>query len=284
MLPRRTFLGAFAGAALSPFAPRLLRAAAAGAADLVAVPLGVQLYTVRAAMRRDLVGTLEQVAAIGYREVEFAGYHDRPVRELRALLDRLGLTAPSAHVPLSQLSGDAWRRTLDDAAVLGHRWLTVPWLDARERRTLDDYRHVAATLGRAGREAQSVGMRVAYHNHDFELRPIDGPVPLELLLRETDPALVDFELDLYWLVRAGGDPLAWLARHPGRFAMLHLKDSAGPPDHRMVDVGAGTVDFAGILAARQAAGVRHLFVEHDDPADPLASIRASHAHLARLLP
>jgi sugar phosphate isomerase/epimerase len=125
-------------------------------------------------------------------------------------------------------------------------------------------------------------MRLAYHNHDFELTPMDGQLPLELLLRGTDPALVDFELDLYWATFAGQDPLDWFARHPGRFAMLHLKDSAGAPDHRMTAAGAGRIDFARILARRGKAGVKHVFVEHDNPADAFASVRASRDYLARL--
>ena len=125
-------------------------------------------------------------------------------------------------------------------------------------------------------------MRVAYHNHEFELQPVDGQVPLELLVAGTDPSLVDFELDLYWLTHAGHDPFDWFARHPGRFAMLHLKDSKGAPDHVMTSVGDGRIDFPKILAARPKAGVKHVFVEHDNPTDAFASLGASIGYLKKL--
>ncbi|HZF67535.1 MAG TPA: sugar phosphate isomerase/epimerase [Gemmatirosa sp.] len=245
-------------------------------------PLGVQLYTVRAAMQQDFEGTLARLAAIGFAEVEFAGYFGRDPRAVRATLDRVGLRAPSAHVPIADVR-TRLPQVLDAARVVGHEWVVVPWLDAAERgKTADTWRRLADELTAAGRRVREAGMRLAYHNHDFELQPVDGQLPLELLLRGTDPALVDFELDLYWATFAGQDPLEWFARHPGRFAMLHLKDSAGPPDHRMTAVGAGRIDFARILARRGEAGTRHVFVEHDEPADAFASVRASHDHLARL--
>lgn len=240
--------------------------------------IGLQLYTVRSLLARNFEATLDQVGAIGFREVEFAGYHGRSAAAVRATLDRAGLTAPSAHIGVDDVRS-AWPRIVDEAATVGHRWITVPWVDSR-RWQADDWLRLAELLNERGRDAERAGLRVAYHNHDFELR--GDPVPLELLLRETDPAHVDFELDVYWLVRAGGDPLDWLARHPGRFPMLHVKDTAGAPDHRMVDVGAGIIDWTSVIGRAEQASTRHLFVEHDDPADALATARAGYAHLAAL--
>ena len=125
-------------------------------------------------------------------------------------------------------------------------------------------------------------MRFAYHNHDFELRSVDGQRPLDLLLKETDPSLVDFEMDLYWVVFGGGDPLDFFNRYPKRFPMVHVKDSAGPPDNRMVDVGQGKIDFRSIFAQSDKAGIKHYFVEHDQPADPIATIRNSYNYLHAL--
>ena len=287
MLPRRTFLLTLGAAAAHVATGGSARALAACAGGRVPEPsrldrVGIQLYTLRSLAARDLEGTLAAVAGIGYREVEFAGYFDRPARELRAVLDRLGLSAPSAHVAAAQLSGEARSRVLDDAAALGHRWVTIPWLPEEDRRSLDTWKRVAARFNEAGRAAAAAGLRLAYHNHDFEFREVGGAVPFEVLLAETDPSLVDFQVDLYWMVRAGHDPLAWLAAHPGRFPMLHVKDSAGPPEHRMVDVGRGTIDFARILGAFATAGARHFFVEHDRPQDPLESATTSYAHLKSL--
>lgn len=240
--------------------------------------LGLQLYTVRSLLAKAFDHTLESVAAIGYREVEFAGYHGRAAAAVRASLEQHGLRAPSAHVPVDA-TGDAWARLVDDAAIVGHRWLTLPWVDGR-RWDADRWRRLAATLNERGAAAARAGLRVAYHNHDFELQG-QSPLPLELLLAETDPALVDFELDVYWLAAAGRDPVTWLTRHP-RFRMLHLKDSAGGPEHRMVDVGAGVIEWGAVLAAARRQGALHCFVEHDAPASPLASAAASYAHLAAL--
>ena len=287
MLPRRTFLltlGAAAAHVAAGESARALVACGVGAPP-AAAPLdrvGIQLYTLRSLAARDLEGTLAAVSAIGYREVEFAGYFDTPVGDLRALLDRHGLSAPSAHVPVAQLAGNGRARVLEDAATLGHRWVTIPWLPEDDRRSLETWRRVAERFNDAGRAAAAVGLRLAYHNHDFEFREVNGRVPFEVLLAETDPTVVDFQIDLYWMVRAGHDPLAWLAAHPDRFPMLHVKDSAGPPGHGMVDVGQGTIDFARVLGAFAAAGTKHFFVEHDRPQDPLASATRSYAHLKAL--
>ncbi|HSJ64173.1 MAG TPA: sugar phosphate isomerase/epimerase [Gemmatimonadaceae bacterium] len=241
---------------------------------------GIQLYTVRSLMRDDPVGTLSALAQIGYREVEFAGLHGVSAGAMREALDRFDLTAPAAHEGLAELRSNA-AAVFARARALGNRYVVVPWLDVAERRTLADYRAVAAELNALGRAADDIGIRLGYHNHDFELRPIAGTIPYEVLLEETDPSLVVMELDLFWLAKGGGDPATYFARHPGRFTMVHVKDMSA--DGAMVDVGQGTLDFRRIFAEAERAGIRHAFVEHDDPGDPLASARVSHAALARLL-
>jgi sugar phosphate isomerase/epimerase len=244
-------------------------------------PIGVQLYTVRDLMRKDVARTLEEVARIGYREVEFAGYFGQSPARLRRLLDNLGLTAPSAHLPLDDLR-DELSRTLDSAETIGHKYLVVPSLGWWDRRSLGAYRRVAADLERAGDAARARGMRVAYHNHDFELEPKGGTVPYDVLLQATDPELVFFEMDFYWMASGRADPLAYFRRHPGRFHLCHLKDMDGRG--RMADVGAGRLDFRAILGRREQAGLRHFYVEHDHPGNPVASIEASHRYLRGLEP
>ena len=243
--------------------------------------IGVQLYTVRRDLARDFEGTLKSIADIGYRELEFAGYHDRSPSEVRAIISRLGLAAPSSHVPIEAFRSNA-DKAIADAKEVGHSYLVVPWLNPAERRTLDDYRRVAEDLNRAGEKVRAAGMQLGYHNHDFELAPLEGSVPLDLLIERTDPKLVVLELDLYWVTKGGADPMTYFSRQPGRTHLVHVKDSAGAPEHRMVDVGAGTIDFAAIFARREQAGIRHAFVEHDDPPNALATLRASYEHLARL--
>ena len=243
--------------------------------------IGVQLYTVRQAAARDLPGTLARIAEIGYRDVEFAGYYGKTPAEVRELLTRYNLGAPSSHIPVASLRGD-WKKALDEAKVIGHEYVTIPWLGDADRASLDTWKRVAELFNRGGADAKAAGLRFAYHNHDFEFRRIGDVVPFDVLLAETDPALVSFEMDIYWLVKAGHDPVAYLTRHRNRFTMVHAKDSSGAPDHRMVDVGAGSIDFARILPIAVGAGVKHVFVEHDQPADPMASIAASYQHLAKL--
>jgi sugar phosphate isomerase/epimerase len=243
--------------------------------------IGIQLYSVRRELDRDFEGTLARLASIGYKEVEFAGYFDRKPTEVRAILARHGLAAPSAHVPIETVRPE-WSRTLEIANIIGHRYIVIPWLPAEDRRTIDDLKRRAAEFDRLGEEAKRAGLRFAYHNHDFEFMPLEGRIPFDVLLSETDPGNVAFELDLMWITKGGQDPLRYFAKYPKRFEMVHVKDSTGAPDYRHVDVGRGTIDFRRILARRQQAGIRHFFVEHDDPPDPLAFARASYDYLKRL--
>ncbi len=290
MIDRRAFFELVAGATLGAVARPLAalaapatRAAGAGlpgiASDHPGVdPIGVQLYTVRSLMTRDFEGTLARVAEIGYREVEFAGYFGRSPAQVRAALERVGLAAPAAHVGLDAVRQD-WDRTLDAAREIGHRYLIVAWLPDGERRTLDGYRRLADEFDRAGERARELGLRFGYHNHDFEFAPIDGRVPYDVLVEATDPARVALELDLFWVTRGGGDPLDYFRRYPGRFELVHVKDMDGTAARGMVDVGQGVIDFRAIFARAAQAGIRHRFVEHDQPADPIESIRRSYAYL-----
>jgi len=243
--------------------------------------VGLQLYTVRDLMKADLPGTLRKVAQIGYKEVEFAGYFGRSPAQIRALLKQNGLTSPSSHIGLDILEKDPVK-AFADAKAIGHQWATVPYIPEERRKTVDDWNRIIDLLNRLGPQAKAAGLRLAYHNHDFEIRPVNGVRPLDMMLDKTDPSLVDFEMDLYWVVFGGGDPIDFFNRHPKRFAMVHVKDSAGPPDNKMVDVGKGTIDFPKIFAQSDKAGIKHYFVEHDQPADPIATIRNSYQYLHAL--
>ena len=270
----------------------LLGAAAVGAASgctVAATPrrklnrIGLQLYTVRDQMQADLPGTLGRVAAAGYKEVEFAGYFGRSPAEIRDLLARNSLTSPSTHVPI-QMMRNEWQKTLDFARQVGHQWVVIPWLPEEERGNLESWKRIAAELNTGGRAARDAGLRVGYHNHDFELQPIAGSsaIPLEVLITETDPALVDFELDLYWMTKGGADAVSYFNRFGRRFPLVHVKDSRGAPEHVMTEVGTGSIDFRRIFAEGDKAGIRHYFVEHDNPANPLESIRTSYNNLSSL--
>ncbi len=281
MQTRRNFLATLGVAALG------IAGRDAAAASTILSPrrklkrIGLQLYTVRDLMKADLRGTLAQVADIGYKEVEFAGYFGRTPAQIREMLRHYGLASPSTHLPFDSLE-NGWQKALDDAKAIGHKWVTIAWIPEEKRQTLDDWKRHAALFNRAGAQAKSAGLRFAYHNHDFELKKLGDTRPLDLLLQGTDPSLVDFEMDLYWVEFGGGNPLDFFNRYPKRFPLLHVKDSAGPPDNKMVEVGKGKIDFRSIFAQSDKAGVKHYFVEHDQPADPIVSIRSSYNYLKAL--
>ena len=241
--------------------------------------IGVQLYTVRRAMQESVEQTLEQVARIGYKEVEFAGYFGRPAKDIRALLDANGLTAPSAHSADLPSIRDRFGQVLEDATIIGHSYVVCASLP-RSEQSADGYKRVAAEFNQAGALAAQSGIRLGYHNHDGEFQPLGDTNGYDILLAECDPKVVTMQMDLFWTVKAGRDPLAYFAKYPGRFASVHVKDMAA--DGAMVDVGAGQLPFARYFAQSGQAGIQHYFVEHDSPADPMASIAASHKYLSAL--
>ncbi|HEX2781419.1 MAG TPA: sugar phosphate isomerase/epimerase [Gemmatimonadaceae bacterium] len=297
---RRTFLTTLGGAALAASGLGALACVSRGgstAAESTAAgsmataggakirPIGVQLYTVRDEMQKDVAATLARVAQIGYTEVEFAGYFDKTPAQIRAILDQNGLTAPSSHVPLQMLQGDL-AGVIAAAKTIGHQYIVCPWLDPSQRgSTTDAWKSFGATLTDIGRRLQQAGLQFAYHNHDFEFKKIGDTVPFEVLLANSDPQLVKIEMDLYWATKGGQDPLAWFAKYPGRFPLVHVKDGRGAALD-MAPVGQGTIDWKRIFAKRDQGGIRHYFVEHDNaaegPGGAFASITTSYNYLRDL--
>lgn len=241
---------------------------------------GLQLYTVRDGLNADLEGTLRRVADIGYREVELAGLPGVTARAMRASLQRFGLDAPSMHASYEVLRGNL-ASVLEEARTLGANYLVCPSVDAEERRTAGEWKRVCRTLSEIGRAVRGHGLVLAYHNHDFEFAPFgDGTTPFHLLTTETDPRDVKLELDVYWVAKAGLDPVRHLLDGRDRILLVHLKDLAR--DGATVEVGEGTLDFERIVRTALAVGVKHLFVEQDTSTDPLASIGTSLRLLERL--
>jgi sugar phosphate isomerase/epimerase len=245
-------------------------------------PLGVALFTVQREAARDFRGTLAALAALGYREVDMyvyaAGLAWTPA-ETRRALDDAGLACPSARVTLATLYR-AWDRTLDGAAALGARYVTVANIPAEERSTLVDWRELVALYARCGAAARARGLTLCHHNHEFEFQPVEGAVPWELLLAGTPADDVRVQADVHWLRAGGRDPVREIGRLGARVASLHLKDTGA--DGAIATVGRGTTDFAAVLRAAAAAGVRHAFVEEDAPLDPMAAVRAAAEHLRAL--
>ena len=241
--------------------------------------IGVQLYTVRDRMRASVEQTLEQVARIGYKEVEFAGYFGRSAKDIRGLLDANGLSAPSAHSADLPSIRNRFAQVLDDAATVGHRYVICASLP-RSEQTEDGYKKIAGEFNRAGALAAQRGITVGFHNHDGEFAALGGTTGYDILLAECDPKLVTFQMDLFWTVKGDKDPLVYFAKYPGRFSSVHVKDMAA--GGAMVDVGAGQLPFGKYFAQSKQAGIRHYFVEHDSPTDPMGSITSSHKYLSAL--
>jgi sugar phosphate isomerase/epimerase len=284
MQTRREFLGTLGITAVGAVALGALKPAQLDGLEAAKrLPLGIQLYTLRSLMERDFDGTLASVAAIGYREVEFAGYFGRTPAQVRASLKKHRLSAPSSHIPLPK-DDAAWASALADAKTIGHEWVVLPWLDPSLRKTSDDWHRHAERLNHLGEAANKAGLKFAYHNHDFELAK-DGNgegTHLDMLLSMTDPKVVSYEMDVYWVTKGGGDPIAFFKKYPGRFPLLHLKDATPAPAQDITDVGSGTIDWKKVITAGRAQGAKHAFVENDHPTDPLVAARTSYTYLSKL--
>jgi sugar phosphate isomerase/epimerase len=259
--------------------------------------LGLQLFTIRAPLRQDVDGTLKRVAAIGYEEVETYGFDPEGIRyygldatTFAQRLTDLNLTTPSGHYDLNQhvnTSIDQLKRYMDrciqGARALGQSYITWPLLDA-DSRTLEKFKVVAERLNIAGEQARSAQLQLAYHNHDFEFVDQNGTRGYDIILNETDPALVKLQMDLYWVARASQTPNELFRRAPGRFVMWHVKDV-----HRVsrdyTEVGNGTIDFTTIWPDAELAGLKHFFVEQGGnfTRDPIDSITVSAEYVQRVL-
>ncbi len=259
--------------------------------------LGAQLYTVRTALEKDFDGTLAKVAAAGYAEVEFAGYFNRSPLEVRDVLRRHRLTAPSAHIDYGSLTGDKWARAIDGARTIGHDYLVNAWVDEPIRNQPDAWKRIAETYNQAAAVSKKAGIQFAYHNHNFEFatrEDLGGKLPFDFLLETCDPSLVKIELDLCWITSAGKDPLEYFSRYPGRFPMVHVKGlkkvpatgAATPIDRvlpEITEVGHDDViDWKRIFAQSKTAGIRHYFVEHDVPKEPIESLKVSHDYVSQV--
>lgn len=275
MIDRRTLIaGGVALAAAPAFGQRKARAGR---------PIGLQLYTLRTLFQADPVATLEQVARIGYKEVEYGGggYDAMDPAMLRRTTDRLGLRAPAAHIGYDALR-DRFDQSAAMAKALGADTVVLPYID-EQYRTEAGWREVVATINNVARQLRARGLGFAYHNHDFEFTVKPGGVSLyDRMVRECDPALVKFELDLFWAIKAGEDPAALIRRLAGRIYAYHVKDMTAAGE--MTSVGAGRIDFAGIFRLNNVAGVRHFFVENDEsPAPYWPDVTTSFNNVSRLL-
>ncbi|KQN32512.1 xylose isomerase [Pedobacter sp. Leaf41] len=255
--------------------------------------VGLQLYSLRAELPKDVKGTIEKVAKAGFTEVELYGFSIKdqfwgmnPI-EFKKLLDANGLKAPSGHYGLGSYLTDGNTAELEEAIVaakiLGSEYVTIPWLDQSIRKTADDYKKIAAKINVAGKMCKDAGLRLAYHNHDFEFQKLGETTGYQILLNETDKNLVDFELDLYWVVRSGNDPIKLFTDNPGRFTMWHVKDMDKTNPALNTEVGSGSINWKPIFADAKLSGMKHFFVEHETnyKPNPMESVAASCAYLKK---
>ncbi|HSA55051.1 MAG TPA: sugar phosphate isomerase/epimerase [Gemmatimonadaceae bacterium] len=283
MVPRREFLRRLGGA---------LPVLAAGGAGVVAwhpaparrlTRIGLQLYAVRDAMRRDPEGTLAAVRGMGYADVELLwtfGNFGRAPRQVLAALRDTGLRAPSAHIaPETLLAG--WSRSLEIAVMLRHEYLIVPSLPEETRQSLDAWRLWADRFNRAGEAARKVDVWLAFHNEPSHQAPIDGVVPYDLFIERTQSRYVKLQLDVGNMVMGGGDPEAYVRQHASRYASYHLKDVARD-GMRDTALGTGRIDFRRLLASIPDVHRARCFVEQEGAEDSMASARANYAYLSRL--
>jgi sugar phosphate isomerase/epimerase len=297
-MDRRTFLGTITAATV------LTKNFAWAAEQHRAQPIGLQLYTVRDTMDKDLDGTLAKVAAIGYKDVELAGfsmdggkilYFNHSPQDLRAALDRHGLSAISTHVNYQSLAPENFSKVIEVSQLLGHKYIVNPWIDEEVRKQPDGWKRTSDTFNHAGEMSRKAGLQFAYHNHWFEFIPVDGKIPYDILLEGTDPKLVKMEMDLCWIEVAGGDPVKYFNRYPGRFPLVHVKDmkkiapvpasggqNLGDSLDDMAAVGSGIIDWKHIFAHAETAGIKYYIVEHDKPKDPFESIKDSYVYLEKL--
>ncbi|MBC7920594.1 MAG: sugar phosphate isomerase/epimerase [Ferruginibacter sp.] len=232
-------------------------------------PVGIQLYSVHEPLVKDPKGVLKRLATIGYRELEsFQGdqgvYFGMKPTEFKKFVGDLGMTLRASHVGIDQ----DFEKTVGEAGEAGIKYLICPHLAESKRPNLDGYKRVAQEFNRLGEICRKNGIQFGYHNHGYPFEKMEGQVPYDLLIGQTDPKLVVFEMDLYWVVRGGADPLGYIKQYPGRFPLWHAKDMAKNNQDLNTELGKGKVDFKTLFQNSQQAGLKYAFLEHEDNYSP----------------
>ncbi|MGO8818498.1 MAG: sugar phosphate isomerase/epimerase family protein [Terriglobia bacterium] len=264
------------------------------AANPYGLPVGLQLYTVRDHLEKDLEGTFKRVAEIGYKDVEIGGtsdFYGKKPAELKRMLDAVGLRPLSTHCEDEQLKSHL-DKTIADARECGITYIGLASLDDQDRKSLDAIKRDADWFNHVGEAVNKAGAHFFYHGHNFDFASVGGVIEYDELIRHTDPKLANFQLDCFWCVRAGKDPVDYFNRFPGRFIQLHIKDlkpgfppSTGGDDRpgAFTEVGRGVIDWPRIFKAARKGGMQHYYVEQDEcDRDSLESARISYEYLHKL--
>jgi sugar phosphate isomerase/epimerase len=315
-MTRRTVLGASLAAATAACAPKAMKSAASSS------KIGVQLFSLPKMLEQDFAGSIAMLAKLGFSEIEMfgpygfsdpeqvanwakvapslgfssSGFFGKTLADVQSIMRDNGMTVPSMHTDIYTLQS-RMGPLAEAAKALGATYVTLPAIPDEFRKGLDGYRRTADLFNSIGENAAKNGVKFGYHNHGYGLKAVDGIVPLDLLLEHTDPAKVLLEMDVFWTVAGGADPVSYLKRHSGRYRMLHLKDmktlrtfsgDGGTADQwiplfeSMTHVGNGALDIKSIITTAKAHGAQHFFVEQDLAADPKAQLGASADYLKTL--
>ncbi len=290
MIQRRQFL-INAGLALGALA-----VAPTFAFDSKKKAIGIQLWTLRDILTKDVKGVLTQVGKTGFTEVETFGFSPKngffgtSVKDFKSILTDNGLKATSNHFDFNPMfkdgSTDLVKVYIETANELGSEYVTVPYIVSELRGTsADDYKQIAHKINHAAELCKAAGLKLAYHNHDFEFTKFGNTNGYEILLNETDKNLVDFEMDLYWVVRSGNNPLDLFKNHPGRFKMWHVKDMDKTNHDWNAEIGTGSINFKAIFAQAKQSGMKRFFLEHETnyKPNPLESIKTSFNYIEKNL-
>lgn len=229
-------------------------------------PFGIQLYTLRSEMDKDAKNVIRKVAEFGYAQAEnYEGqqglWWSMDHKEYKALCDEVGLSMISSHCNFAE----NFEEKVAQAAEVGMKYLIAPWVGPQKK--MDDFKRISDTFNQCGEICRKNGMRFAYHNHDYSFKELEGQLPQDVMMQNTNPELVDFEMDMYWVVTAGADPIAWLNKYPGRWKLCHVKDrdTNAPANKRDASciLGQGAIDYTPILKTAKAQGMDYFIVEQE---------------------
>ena len=251
-----------------------------GSIPMAKKSMGVQVYSVRDALKEDFAGSIGKLADIGFEYIEAYGmdlegkiYGMAPT-EYRRIVEDTGMKIVSSHC--TYFEADQGQALIEAAQQAGVTYVIVPYL-AEELRT--DYYKIAENLNKAGELCKQAGLQLGYHNHQFEFEKQGDEVALEIMIKETDPSLVTFQADLYWVTVGGADPMELIKKYPGRFSTFHVKDAA--EDMEQTTVGSGIVDFESIFGIKSTAGMTHYFVEDERTDDPFGNLQGAYTYLSQ---
>jgi sugar phosphate isomerase/epimerase len=251
--------------------------------------VGLQLYTLRDTIQKDPKGVLQKVASFGYKELETFAYNDgkifgMPFKEYASFTQGLGMKTTSGHYGLDLVKSDKWEQAVADAKAIGQDYMIMPYIQEPQRKTIDNYKEICAALNKAGEVCNKNKIRFGYHNHAFEFETVEGQIPYDVMLKELDPKLVGMELDIYWVYRAGHDPLKMFEKNPGRYEQWHVKDMDKTNKEKNADVGTGSIDWKAIFAKAKQSGMKHFYIEQESyPGEPIDSAAASIKNLQAIL-